>query len=215
MSVKIFVPGDMAALSVGADAVAKAVVTEIRERRLDAVVVRNGSRGMFWLEPLVEVETPKSRVAYGPVTPGAVPSLFDAGLLDGKKHDLCLGLTEEIPYLKNQERLTFARCGIIDPLSLSDYISHDGYKGLQNAVKMTPEQIIEQVTNSGLRGRGGAGFPTGIKWNTVAKAKGDQKFDDCIKRGRAGQKNLELAAAASAGMSHQARYIAAAIRKGA
>jgi formate dehydrogenase iron-sulfur subunit len=167
---KIFVPCDMAALSVGADAVARAIEKEISTRRLDVTLVRNGSRGMFWLETLVEVETPKGRVAYGPVTAEAVPGLFEAGFLDGKSHALCLGLTEEIPYLAKQERLTFARCGIVDPLSLSDYISRDGYKGLQNALKLTAEQIVEEVTNSGLRGRGGAGFPTGIKWKTVLNA---------------------------------------------
>ncbi len=176
---KLFVPCDMAALSVGADAVARAISEQIATRRLDATVVRNGSRGLFWLEPLVEVETAKGRVAYGPVTVESVASLFDAGFLDGKAHPLCLGLTEEIPYLKNQERLTFARCGIIDPLSLADYISRDGYKGLQNALKLKPEQIIEEVTNSGLRGRGGAGFPTGIKWKTVLGAPADQKYIVC------------------------------------
>ena len=176
---KIFVPCDMAALSVGADAVARAITEQIAKRRLDATVVRNGSRGMFWLEPLVEVETPKGRVAYGPVTVESVASLLDAGLLEGKTHPLCLGLTEEIPYLKNQERLTFARCGIIDPLSLADYISRNGYKGLQNALKLTPEQIVEEVTNSGLRGRGGAGFPTGIKWKTVLNTPADQKYIVC------------------------------------
>ena len=176
---KIFVPCDMAALSVGADAVAKAVSEQISKRRIDATVVRNGSRGMFWLEPLVEVETPKGRVAYGPVTPDAVESLFEAGFLDGKAHALCLGLTEEIPYLAKQERLTFARCGIIDPLSLADYISRDGYKGLQNALKMSQEQIVEEVFQSGLRGRGGAGFPTGIKWKTVMNAPADQKYIVC------------------------------------
>jgi formate dehydrogenase iron-sulfur subunit len=134
---------------------------------------------MFWLEPLVEVETPQGRVAYGPVTPDSVASLFDAGFLDGKTHPLCLGLTEEIPYLKKQERLTFARCGVIDPLSLADYISRDGYKGLQNALKLTQEQIVEEVFNSGLRGRGGAGFPTGIKWKTVMNAPADQKYIVC------------------------------------
>ena len=176
---KIFIPCDMAALSVGSEGVAKAISEQISTRRLDATVVRNGSRGMFWLEPLVEVETPKGRVAYGPVTPDSVASLFDAGFLDGKAHPLCLGLTEEIPYLKKQERLTFARCGVIDPLSLSDYISRDGYKGLQNALKMKAEQIVEEVTNSGLRGRGGAGFPTGIKWKTVLNAPADQKYIVC------------------------------------
>src|SRR5690348_15583496 len=114
---------------------------------------------MFWLEPLVAVETPRGRVAYGPVTAEAVAGLFDAGFYDGKDHPLRLGLTDEIPYLKNQERLTFARCGIVDPLSMADYMSHGGYKGLQRALTMAPEAIVEEVTQSGLRGRGGAGFP--------------------------------------------------------
>ena len=176
---KVFVPGDMAALSVGADAVARAITEQVAARRLDVTIVRNGSRGMFWLEPLVEVETPKGRMAYGPVTAEAVPGLFDAGFLDGKPHALCLGLTEEIPFLKKQERLTFARCGIVDPLSLSDYVSHDGYKGLERALTIAPEALVEEVTNSGLRGRGGAGFPTGIKWKTVLKTPADQKYIVC------------------------------------
>src|SRR5580700_6554840 len=126
MSLRIYVPGDAAAMSVGAEAVAKAMADQITSRRLNASVVRNGSRGMFWLEPLVEVETPRGRVAYGPVTVESVPALFESGLLDGKPHQLCLGLTEEIAFLKRQERLTFARCGVTDPLSLSDYIGHGG-----------------------------------------------------------------------------------------
>jgi len=179
MSVKIYIPGDAAALSVGADAVAKAIADQIAARRLDAVVIRNGSRGMFWLEPLVEVETARGRVAYGPVSAADVPGLFNAGFLDGKPHKLHLGPTEEIPYLKNQERLTFARCGITDPLSLSDYVSHGGYRGLERALKMTPEQIVDEVTASGLRGRGGAGFPTGIKWKTVLNTAANQKYIVC------------------------------------
>src|SRR5271170_7784400 len=156
MSVKIYVPGDAAALSVGAEAVAKAMADQIAARRLDATVVRNGSRGMFWLEPLVEVETPRGRIAYGPVSTEAVADLFDAGFLNGKAHALRLGPTEDIPYLKQQERLTFARCGIVDPLSLPDYIAHGGYRGLQRALSLSPEEIVTAVTNSGLRGRGGA-----------------------------------------------------------
>ncbi len=179
MSVKVYVPCDAAALSVGADAVARAMTEQINSRHLDLTVVRNGSRGLFWLEPLVEVDTPRGRVAYGPVTADAVAGLFDAGFFDGKPHPLCLGPTEEIPYLKNQERLTFARCGIIDPLSLSDYVSHGGYKGLERALKMTPEAIVEEVTQSGLRGRGGAGFPTGIKWRTVLNTPADRKYIAC------------------------------------
>ena len=176
---KIYVPCDAGALALGADAVAAAVAKEIKARRIDATLVRNGSRGMFWLEPLVEVETPKGRVAYGPVLASDVAELFDAGLADGKTHRLCLGLTEQIPFLAKQERLTFARCGITDPVSLADYIAHGGYKGLQKALTMTPEAIVEEVTQSGLRGRGGAGFPTGIKWKTVQNAPADQKYIVC------------------------------------
>jgi formate dehydrogenase iron-sulfur subunit len=176
---RVYVPCDAAALSVGADAVARAISEQIASRRLDVEVVRNGSRGMFWVEPLVEVETPRGRIAYGPVSVAAVPGLVDAGLLDGKPHALCLGPTEEIPYLKKQERLTFARCGIVDPLSIADYVKYGGFRGLQRALSVTPEGIVEEVVNSGLRGRGGAGFPTGIKWRTVLKTSADQKYIVC------------------------------------
>jgi formate dehydrogenase iron-sulfur subunit len=179
MSVRVYVPRDSAALSVGAEGVARAIASEASSRGLDISLVRNGSRGMFWLEPLVEVETAQGRIAYGPVSREAVAGLFDAGFLGGKAHSLCLGPTEEIPYLKQQERLTFARCGIVDPLSLPDYIAHGGYRGLTQALSMDPLAIVEAVKNSGLRGRGGAGFPTGIKWNTVLHAEADQKYICC------------------------------------
>jgi len=179
MSIKVFVPMDSSALSLGAEKTAKAIVAEAAKRGVDINLVRNGSRGLFWLEPLVEVETPKGRVAYGPVTPKDVAGLFDADFLNGGSHALSLGLTEEIEYLKKQERLTNARVGITDPISLEDYLAHDGYRGLQNALKLAPAEIVKQVTDSGLRGRGGAAFPTGIKWNTVLNAQGDQKYIVC------------------------------------
>ncbi len=179
MSLTIFVPRDAAALAVGADKVAAAISAELSARGLEAKLVRNGSHGMHWLEPMVEVLTAKGRVAYGPVKPSDVPGLFDAGFLDGADHSLFLGETGEIPYLKNQTRLTFARCGITDPLSLEGYRQHRGLAGLEKAIAMTPEAIVQQVTDSGLRGRGGAGFPTGIKWNTVLKATGEQKYIVC------------------------------------
>ncbi len=167
MNRKVYVPGDAAAASVGAGAVAHAI-----QERLpyDVTLVRNGSRGLFWLEPLIEVESADGRrVAYGPVTAADVESLFAAGFLNGRKdHPLCLGPTDEIPYLRRQTRITFARCGVIDPLSLDDYRAHGGFRGLERALQLGPQKIIDEVTASGLRGRGGAGFPTGIKWRTVA-----------------------------------------------
>jgi formate dehydrogenase iron-sulfur subunit len=156
MSVRIFVPQDAAALALGADRVAQALSQEIGTRGLDATIVRNGSRGLHWLEPLVEVETTEGRIAYGPVKASDIASLLDAGLVTGSYHPLCLGKTEDLPFLKNQTRLTFARCGIIDPLSLDDYKANDGLKGLAKAVAMTSADVVAQVTESGLRGRGGA-----------------------------------------------------------
>lgn len=177
--IRVFVPRDAAALSVGADEVAAAIATEAKKRKLDIEIVRNGSRGMLYLEPLVEVELPKGRVAYGPVAPSDVASLFSAGFLEGKSHALGHGPTEEIAYLKSQERLTFARCGITDPLSIEDYRAHGGFKGLQKALQMKPIDIVTEVTTSGLRGRGGAGFPTGIKWKTVHDLPPGEKYVAC------------------------------------
>lgn len=179
MTVKIYIPRDAGALALGAEKVAKAIAAEVAARGIDAKIVRNGSRGLYWLEPMVEVETAAGRVAYGPVTAKDVPSLFDAGLVSGATHQLSLGDPEKIPFLAKQTRLTFARCGIIDPLSLDDYKAHGGLKGLRAAIATTPAEIVNQVTESGLRGRGGAGFPTGIKWKTVLDTTGDRKYIVC------------------------------------
>jgi formate dehydrogenase iron-sulfur subunit len=179
MTVRIFVPCDAAALSMGAEDVADAIRAELAVRKIDATIVRNGSRGLFWLEPLVEIETAEGRVGYGPVAEGDVKNLFDSGFLDGKAHARHLGLVEKIPYLANQQRVTFARCGIIDPLSIAEYEAHGGLKGLHRALDMAPAAIVEQVTESGLRGRGGAGFPTGIKWKTVLGTEAAQKYIVC------------------------------------
>ena len=179
MSIKVYIPRDSSALAVGAEKVAAAIAAEAKTRGADVEIVRNGSRGLYWLETMVEVATDKGRMAYGPVTVKDVPSLFDADFIHGKPHALSLGLTEEIDWLKKQQRLTFARVGITDPVSLDDYLAHDGYKGLHNALKLSGADIVKTVTDSGLRGRGGAAFPTGIKWNTVLGCASEQKYIVC------------------------------------
>lgn len=179
MTTKIYVPRDSSALSMGAEKVASAIALEAKKRGLEITVIRNGSRGLYWLETMVEVATDQGRVAYGPVKAKDVPSLFDADFLNAKNHPLSLGLTEEIEWLKKQQRLTFARVGITDPVSLEDYIAHDGYKGLTKALTLSGAEIVKAVTDSGLRGRGGAAFPTGIKWNTVLGCQADQKYIVC------------------------------------
>ncbi len=178
-AIRVYVPCDTTAVACGADKVARAIERTAREKNREIEIVRNGSRGMLWLEPMVEVTTPEGRVAYGPVEPGDVAGLFDADFLNGRHHALRIGKPEEHPYLKNQERLMFARCGIIDPLSVEEYRAHGGYRGLTKALKLQPSQIVAEVTESGLRGRGGAGFPTGIKWKTVSEAQADQKYIVC------------------------------------
>lgn len=177
--IRVFVPRDSAALAVGADAVAQAIDREANARGLNIELVRNGSRGLFWLEPLVEIATPEGRVAYGPVTPDDVASLFDADCLHGGAHALCHGLTEAMPYLVQQERLCFARMGVTDPLSLDDYAAHGGWQGLHAALSRAPEAVVQTVLDSGLRGRGGAAFPAGIKWRTVAQTSAAQKYVVC------------------------------------
>jgi formate dehydrogenase iron-sulfur subunit len=179
MSTTVYVPRDSSALSLGAGLVADTIAAEARRRGVDLRLVRNGSRGLYWLEPMVEVESDRGRLAYGPVAASDVASLFDANFLDGKAHPLALGPTAEIQYLKNQERLTFARVGITDPLSVDDYVAHGGYRGLERALTMSGAQIVEEVTLSGLRGRGGAGFPAGIKWKTVLDVGSTQKYVVC------------------------------------
>ncbi len=175
----VFVPRDSGALSLGAEDVARAIAGEGAGRGVDLTLVRNGSRGLYWLEPMVEVVADGRRIAYGPVDAESVPGLFEAGFLDGRPHDLCLGPTDEIALLKKQERLTFARVGVIDPVSLDDYLAHGGYEGLARAARLGAEQVVTEVMDSGLRGRGGAGFPCAIKLRTVMQTAADQKYVVC------------------------------------
>ena len=172
---RIFIPRDAAALAVGADKIATAVRAHAKTLGVDVQVIRNGSRGMLWLEPLVELDMPDGRIGFGPFTLADIPGLF----ADPAAHPKALGKVEEIPFFARQHRLTFARCGVIDPLDLEDYRAHGGYTGLARALSLGAADTVAEVKASGLRGRGGAGFPTGIKWETVRTAPGPQKYIVC------------------------------------
>ncbi len=179
MTTRIFVSRDSTALAFGADATARAIAAEAQKRGIDVTIVRNGSRGMFWLEPLVEIDAPGGRIGYGPIKAIDVPALFDAGFERGQVHGLRVGPIDMITFFERQERLTFARVGITDPVSVDDYRAHGGYRGLDNALAMSGEDIVKAVTDSGLRGRGGAAFPAGIKWKTVLGTESAQKYIVC------------------------------------
>lgn len=172
--VTVFVPRDAAARAGGADTVAQALAQEPGVK-----VVRNGSWGMLWLEPMVEVQTAAGRIAYGPVQAADIPSLLKSGLLEGGEHPLKLGFTLELPWIKRQQRFTFERVGMIDPRSSEDYEANGGMTGLKRALAMSQADIVQEITDSGLRGRGGAAFPTGVKWRTVLEARGQKKFIVC------------------------------------
>ena len=180
---RIYVPRDSAALALGADALADAIAREATQRGIAIELIRNGSRGLLWLEPLVEVATPRGRVGYANVDAADVTSLFDAGFVDasfdGSAHPRHVGIVDEIPYLQKQQRLTFARIGITDPLSTDDYLAHGGLEGLKQALAADGDAACEALIESGLRGRGGAAFPAGIKWRTVRGAKAAQKYIVC------------------------------------
>ncbi|HEY0851900.1 MAG TPA: NADH-quinone oxidoreductase subunit NuoF [Bradyrhizobium sp.] len=178
MSLRVFIPLDAGAVAVGADDVAAGLMQAAHASGVAIEIVRTGSRGLYWLEPMVEVATSAGRIAFGPVSVADVTSLLDA-IVGGGQHPLRLGVTDEIPWLKRQTRLTFARCGVTDPRSIEDYRAHGGYRGLERALTLGTDAILADVTTSGLRGRGGAGFPTGIKWKTVTQAEADRKFVVC------------------------------------
>ncbi len=179
MTVRVFISRDAAAEALGAEETVAALKAAVQARGQAIEIVRVGSRGMVWLEPLLEVEVSGERIGYGPVDAAVVPGLLDAGLLSGAAHALRLGNVDKLPFMAKQERLTFARVGIIDPLDLDQYVQHGGYEGLKRALAMSGAQVVQEVTDSGLRGRGGAAFPTGIKWKTVLDQQADQKYVVC------------------------------------
>ena len=176
---RIFLSCDAASLGLGAEALASRLSEIAAEPGRTIEVVRTGSRGLYWLEPLVEVETPQGRIAYGPLSPSDLDDLFNSGFLAGMAHRLRIGRLDEVPYLARQSRFVFERCGVVDPLSVADYERHGGFAGLRKALALDPVAIVDEIKLSGLRGRGGAGFPTGIKWGTVLNAEADRKYIVC------------------------------------
>jgi len=180
MAVRIYISRDAAAQALGADETAAALQVAAAAKGQPITLTRVGSRGMVWLEPLVEVEDAQGRrIAYGPVTPELVPGIVQAGLFEAAPHELRIGRVEDLPYFARQERLTFARVGVTDPVSVDDYVAHGGFAGLKRALGMTGAEIVHEVLESGLRGRGGAAFPTGIKWRTVLEQHSPQKYVVC------------------------------------
>ena len=153
---------DAVAIACGADAVAAAFLAA------GVAVERVSSWGMQWLEPLVDIDG----VGYGPVSVDQVPDIINGTAPS-------LGRIEDHPFIAKQSRLTFARAGKTRPLSLDDYYASEGWLGLAKAREMGAQATIDTVMTSGLRGRGGAGFPAGIKWQTVARADADQKYIVC------------------------------------
>ncbi|KAG0188457.1 hypothetical protein DFQ28_004797 [Apophysomyces sp. BC1034] len=187
MAIRIHVPSDTTAIALGADELAQAIAEQATRRAIQIELIRNGSRGLSWLEPLVEVATSRGRIGYANTEPGDVDALFDVGFHTDEDavqaraalHPKCVGVVDDIPYLRKQQRLTFARIGIVDPLSIDDYVAHGGLQGLRRALRMAPAAVCQSLIDSGLRGRGGAAFPAGIKWRTVLQAQADQKYVVC------------------------------------
>ena len=179
MTTKIYIPRDSSAIGLGADVVADQVSRVSHSMKQEVEIVRNGSRGLIWMEPLLEVETESGRSGFANVNSADVEDLVKANFTEAGLRAKSVGIVDEIPYLKNQERLCFARNGITDPISIEDYIENEGFKGLRSTLDLDARSIVDIVTDSGLRGRGGAAFPTGIKWNTVLNCQADQKYIVC------------------------------------
>jgi len=176
----------------GALPVLEAINAELVRHNIDAIVAQVGCIGLCYAEPLVDIIKPnRPRTCYSNVTPELVPQLIQDCIIDDNPHpDLALGTIGddsidgipklfELPMLKPQERIALRNCGFIDPENINHYIANNGYDGLVRALKMTPEQVIEEIKKSGLRGRGGAGFPTGLKWEYCRKSPGTEKYIVC------------------------------------
>jgi formate dehydrogenase iron-sulfur subunit len=179
MSITIYVPRDSAALAVGAERVAERIAQEAAIRGVSFGMVRNGSRGLFWLEPMVEVQPPPRAASPTGRWTRRRGRLLTRVFPVGGSARAAAGPHRRDSVSEKQERLTFARMGVTDPLSLADYQAHEGYAGLRRALALQATEVVQQVLDAGLRGRGGAAFPAGIKWKTVAALQATQKYVVC------------------------------------
>lgn len=179
MTIQVFIPKDTTACALGADQLSHELAALADSQGVDLLITRNGSRGAFWLEPLVEVESEAGRVGFANIKSEQLPSLLACMQNDLTEHPACVGLIDALPWFAQQQRLTFSRAGVIDPVSVEHYRAFGGFAGLQKALSLSPQAIVDEVLASGLRGRGGAAFPAGIKWQTVLDAQAPQKYIVC------------------------------------
>ncbi|MEW6034446.1 MAG: NADH-quinone oxidoreductase subunit NuoF [Chloroflexota bacterium] len=189
---RIFLGAGTCGRAAGADEIGKTIRKELSRHGIEAIITEVGCIGLCYAEPLVDIKKPgKPRICYGDMTPEKAVQLIEDYLVkDNPRADMALGIIGEgsvdgipslfeLPVLKPQVRIVLRRCGFIDAEDINQYIANGGYSGLSRALKMTPEQVIQEVRKSGLRGRGGAGFPTAQKWDFCRKAPGDEKYIIC------------------------------------
>ena len=188
----IFIGTATCGRAAGADTVLEAINAALERHKIKANITQVGCLGLCYAEPLVDIIKPgRPRIHYGNLTPELAAQLVEEYLVNDNPHpDLALGTTGngrlpdipdlyELPVLKPQVRIALRNCGLIDPENINHYIARGGYRGLTRALEMTPEAVISEVQESGLRGRGGAGFPTGMKWGFCRKAQGEPKYIIC------------------------------------
>jgi len=175
---KILVCVGTSGVSAGAEKVADNFEVEIKKNKLNFKIVRVGDRGLF-RDVLVDIITDNNRVTYEFVKPEDVTRIVKEHLIQNKPVTELLAGEDYNNFFKMQQRIVLANCGEINPEDIQEYIKTDGYKALEKAFKMKPEEIIEEMKKSGLRGRGGAGFSAGLKWQFARAAKGDKKYVIC------------------------------------